>query len=75
MILNMVCCRLLSYGGGPVRLGGDLCVWLDVFELGQSLLVDLFQMLLQWQVSIGEEPGERWGRVRRRRQKHRMPAY
>ena len=39
-------------------LGGDLCVWVDAFKPGQSFLFNLLQMLLQRQISIGEEPEE-----------------
>ena len=40
----------------PVRLVGDGSVGLAALEPGQSLLLDLLQMLLQRQVTISEEP-------------------
>lgn len=40
----------------PVRLRGDVCVWLDGLEPAQSFFLDLLQMVLQGQVSVGKEP-------------------
>lgn len=47
-----------AYGTRPVGLRGDLGVWVDAIEFGQSVLVDLPQVLLQRQVSVREEPEE-----------------
>lgn len=45
-----------AYRASPARLGGDLRVRVDAPELGQRLLVDLLQVLLQRQISVCEEP-------------------
>lgn len=49
-----------TYGTAPARLCRDLRVGIDAFELGQSLLLDLLQVLFQRQISICEEPGEQF---------------
>lgn len=50
--------ELWTHRAAPVWLGGHLGVRVDAFKLGQSLLFDLLQMLLQRQISICEEPEE-----------------
>lgn len=43
----------------PVGLVRDSSVRLSALKLGQRLLLDLFQVLLQGQIPVGEEPEEK----------------
>lgn len=47
-----------TYRSAPARLSGHLRLRVDAVKLGQSFLLNLLQMSLQRQISIGEESKE-----------------
>ena len=57
-IITCYLSELWTHRAAPVWLGGHLSVRVDAIKLGQSLLFDLLQVLLQRQISVCEEPEE-----------------